>query len=116
MPRAKYIGVIEDLKTKIASGKLAPGDRIASIREMCDAYDVSSIVALRVFRELSDQGLIEKRDGEGYYAGRRRQSCGQDHMRFPSAPGYEHDRQFRKPDHFRHHGIRTLQSQARRVS
>ena len=67
MPRAKYIGVIEDLKTKIASGKLAPGDRIASIREMCDAYDVSSIVALRVFRELSDQGLIEKRDGEGYY-------------------------------------------------
>ena len=34
---------------------------------MCDAYDVSSIVALRVFRELSDQGLIEKRDGEGYY-------------------------------------------------
>lgn len=67
MPRAKYIGVIEDLKTKIASGKLAPGDRIVSIREMCDAYDVSSIVALRVFRELSDQGLIEKRDGEGYY-------------------------------------------------
>ena len=67
MPRAKYIGVIEDLKAKIASGKLVPGDRISSIREMCDTYNVSSIVALRVFRELSDQGLIEKRDGEGYY-------------------------------------------------
>jgi len=34
---------------------------------MCNEYGVSSIVALRVFRELAEEGLIEKRDGEGYY-------------------------------------------------
>lgn len=67
MPRVKYITIIEDLKAQIASGELTPGDRIVSIREMCNAYGVSSIVALRVFRELAGEGLIEKRDGEGYY-------------------------------------------------
>lgn len=67
MPRVKYVKIIEDLKAQIASGELTPGDRIVSIREMCNEYGVSSIVALRVFRELAEEGLIEKRDGEGYY-------------------------------------------------
>lgn len=67
MPSSKYTGIIADIQRRIASGALAPGDRIFSIREMCDAYKVSSIVCLRVFKELSEAGVIEKRDGEGYY-------------------------------------------------
>ncbi len=67
VPAAKYIKVIERLKEEIATGKLSPGDKIQSIREICSSCGVSSTVALRVFRELAEQGLVEKHDGEGYY-------------------------------------------------
>ncbi len=67
MPKAKYKDIVDNIKQQISSGRLACGARIESIREICDHYGVSSIVALRVFKELSEAGVVERRNGEGYF-------------------------------------------------
>lgn len=67
MPKAKYKAILENILREIAEGKLLPGNRIESIREMCEHYAVSPIVALRVFKELAETGKVERRDGEGYF-------------------------------------------------
>lgn len=67
MPKAKYKTILENILKKISEGKLLPGNRIESIREMCEHYAVSPIVALRVFKELAETGKVERRDGEGYF-------------------------------------------------
>ncbi|MBE6393168.1 MAG: GntR family transcriptional regulator [Lentisphaerae bacterium] len=67
MPKARYKEIIDSILRQISEGKLSPGSRIESIREICDHYGVSSIVALRVFKELSEAGVIERRNGSGYF-------------------------------------------------
>lgn len=46
---------------------LKPGDKVLSISEMKEKYLVSHITALRVYRELSAEGLIACRHGQGYF-------------------------------------------------
>jgi DNA-binding LacI/PurR family transcriptional regulator len=67
MAKARYSAIVEKYIADINSGVLRPGDRIPSGREMKDLFGVSSIVALRVFRILAEQGLIVLRPGEGYF-------------------------------------------------
>ncbi len=67
MRKAIYKIIIDDLLAEIESGKLKPGDRVWSIREIEERYKVSQITALRVFRELAGAGRIVRRDGTGYY-------------------------------------------------
>ncbi|MBQ9337729.1 MAG: GntR family transcriptional regulator [Lentisphaeria bacterium] len=62
-----YRTITDDLIKAIESGKLKPGDRIASIRELSAQYDVSQITVLRVFKELAAAGKVSRRDGMGYY-------------------------------------------------
>lgn len=67
MPRAQYIEIVDAIANKIASGEFSPGDPILSGRQIELTYSVSSTVALRVFKELSERGLIVKRNGLRYY-------------------------------------------------
>ncbi|MBR2373796.1 MAG: GntR family transcriptional regulator [Lentisphaeria bacterium] len=62
-----YQKIAEHILRDIRSGMLKPGDRIPTVREMSEQYSVSAIVGLRVFKELSNSGLVEKHDGEGYF-------------------------------------------------
>ena len=62
-----YRVITDDLLKGIASGKLKPGDRIASIRELSAQYGVSQITVLRVFKELVAADKIVRRDGMGYF-------------------------------------------------
>ncbi|MBE6406432.1 MAG: GntR family transcriptional regulator [Lentisphaerae bacterium] len=67
MATPRYRIITNDLLKAIDDGSLKPGDRIASIRELSDQYDVSQITVLRVFKELSLMGKIIRRDGMGYF-------------------------------------------------
>ena len=62
-----YRIITDDLLRAITDGRLKPGDRIASIRELSAQYHVSQITVLRVFKELVLAGKIVRREGTGYY-------------------------------------------------
>lgn len=62
-----YKTITDDLLKAIDSGRLKPGDRIASIRELCDRYGVSQITVLRVFKELVQADRIVRHEGTGYF-------------------------------------------------
>ena len=62
-----YKTITDDILKAIDSGRLKPGDRIASIRELCDQYNVSQITVLRVFKELVQADRIVRHEGTGYF-------------------------------------------------
>lgn len=62
-----YEKIGNELKDAIAGNVLKPGDKVLSISEMKEKYQVSHITALRVYRELSAEGLIACRHGQGYF-------------------------------------------------
>lgn len=63
-----YKSISNDIIKDINNGKLAPGDKIPSVKNLCTSYDVSHVTALRAFRELSDSNLITQKDGkQGYF-------------------------------------------------
>ena len=62
-----YRVITDDVLKAIESGKLKPGDRVASIRELSAQYGVSQITVLRVFKELVAADKIVRRDGRGYF-------------------------------------------------
>ena len=51
----------------IATGGLAPGMRLPSVRELCQRHQVSLTTALQVLRHLEAQGCAEARERVGYF-------------------------------------------------
>jgi DNA-binding LacI/PurR family transcriptional regulator len=63
-----YKSITQDILETIEKGKLKPGDKIPSVKELCSSYDVSHVTALRVFRELSNSNHIMQKNGhQGYF-------------------------------------------------
>lgn len=63
----RYQKITEKIKSLINSGKLKPGDRVPSVEEIKDTYNVSHITAMRVFKDLSSEGLVHLIRGKGYF-------------------------------------------------
>ncbi len=51
----------------IASGTLAPGDRLPSVRTLMERHDVSLSTALQACRQLEAEGWLEARPRSGYF-------------------------------------------------
>ena len=62
-----YEGICADIKRLIAAGSLQPGERIFSLSQLRDSYQVSHITALRAMRELIGENIVEPRKGKGYF-------------------------------------------------
>lgn len=60
-----YQNVIVRIKELIAQGKLAPGDRLPSEKELCEALGVSRTAVREAMSALQAQGLVEVRHGSG---------------------------------------------------
>lgn len=65
--RRLYQRIADELRAKIHSGELGPGDRLPSIPEMVSIYGVSDGVGRRVIRALVTDGLADARPGSGTY-------------------------------------------------
>jgi DNA-binding LacI/PurR family transcriptional regulator len=63
---AKYQDITADLQQMIEQGRLRPGDRLPTVGELRQRYQVSHITIVRVFKELTGLGLIEALSGSGY--------------------------------------------------
>lgn len=77
MPReqtAPYRRIAAELRSRIESGDLKPGEQVPSASELCEAYGVSRNTALRSLKLLRAEGLIVVEQGWGsFVADRTRQ-------------------------------------------
>ena len=62
-----YIQIMNGIKQDIVSGKVSPGDRLSSVRELAEALSVNPNTVQRVYQELEREGISETRRGTGTY-------------------------------------------------
>lgn len=64
---AIYLQIADQLCERILLGKLLPGDRIPSVRELAVSIEVNPNTVLRAFNYLQEKGIINNRRGIGYF-------------------------------------------------
>ncbi|MES2479370.1 MAG: PLP-dependent aminotransferase family protein [Bacteroidota bacterium] len=62
-----YIGIANNIESKIKSDVLKIGDKLPSLRTICTEKGVSLSTATQAYFELECRGLIESRPQSGYY-------------------------------------------------
>ncbi|MBO7487541.1 MAG: GntR family transcriptional regulator [Bacteroidales bacterium] len=62
-----YIQIADDICEQVLSGKLAPGGRIASVREWGATIGVNPNTVARSYDELTDRGVIFQKRGIGFF-------------------------------------------------
>jgi GntR family transcriptional regulator len=59
--------IMDQISLQCASGALAPGDRMPSVRELARELAVNQNTILRVYERLTNEDLLERRHGDGTY-------------------------------------------------
>ena len=62
-----YIRVAENIQQQIMDGVLKTGDKLPSVRQLSEQYDMSVSTSLQAYYHLEGKGLIESRPQSGYY-------------------------------------------------
>lgn len=65
-----YNEIADGIASQIRNGVLKAGDKLPSVRMMCQEHQVSMNTAKRVFLELESQSLIESKPQSGYFVSR----------------------------------------------
>ncbi|MCK2036171.1 GntR family transcriptional regulator [Microbacterium sp. SSW1-49] len=60
-----YEQVAASVRADIVAGRVSPGDRLPSARELADALEINLHTVLRAYQQLRDEGLIDLRRGRG---------------------------------------------------
>lgn len=68
---SKYQAIAENIRVRILTGELRPGDKIPSIAELKETFHVSYGSVRGAMLTLKAQGLVEGRQGEGVYVRER---------------------------------------------
>jgi GntR family transcriptional regulator len=68
MAVATYARIAEDLRGKITSRDIKPGGQLPSELELRDQYKASRNTVLDAIKKLKDEGLVETRPGQGWFA------------------------------------------------
>ncbi|MET8047874.1 GntR family transcriptional regulator [Streptosporangium sp. NPDC005286] len=64
-PEPPYRQIVTEIRARILTGDLRPGDRVPSIREIAQRCGVAVATATRVMATLRDEGLVETKVGAG---------------------------------------------------
>ncbi|MEV6081578.1 GntR family transcriptional regulator [Streptomyces sp. NPDC052069] len=67
-----YLQVVQELKGRIISGDLADGDRLPSVRQIADQWQIAQATAMKVLAALRADGLAESVTGVGTVVRSRR--------------------------------------------
>ncbi|KAF1083755.1 HTH-type transcriptional repressor YtrA [Sporotomaculum syntrophicum] len=65
-----YLQIVKEIKGAMISGKLKGGDKLPSVREIAEQYQVNPNTVQRVFMELDKQGLTYSERGIGTFVKR----------------------------------------------
>ena len=66
-PKPVYHQIITQIKYAVASGRLRPGDRLASIRDVASRTRTNRNTIARAYMELEPEGVIQSRAGRGSF-------------------------------------------------
>jgi DNA-binding GntR family transcriptional regulator len=69
--RPPYLRVSADLREKITSGELLPGEQLPSLDRLAAEYGVSRATAQRAVKELTEAGLVKTRRRWGVFVAER---------------------------------------------
>lgn len=69
--RPIYDQIAEQIKNKIITGELAPGDALPSMRTLAKALRISVITTKRAYADLERDGFIETVAGKGSYVAQK---------------------------------------------
>ena len=64
---AIYRQIVEQVKYKVASGELTPGQRLPSIRELAKQLKINPRTVVKAYEELRSAGLAVMRQGQGVF-------------------------------------------------
>lgn len=67
-----YVQLKGQLRYAIQSGRLEPGSQLSTMRELAVELGIDANTVARVYRELEDEGLIERQQGRGTFVRRER--------------------------------------------
>ena len=59
--------LVDQIRAHCASGTLAGGDRLPSVRQLAQQLAVNQNTILRVYERLTAEGLIERKHGDGTF-------------------------------------------------
>lgn len=62
-----YRQLMDQIRYYVASGALAPGDQLPSIRELARALAVNPTTIVKTYGELEHEGVVEMRHGRGAF-------------------------------------------------
>ena len=62
-----YVQVVDQIKHKIATGDLKPGDQLPTVRQLAAKLRVNFNTIARAYRLLDDEGVISTQQGRGTY-------------------------------------------------
>ena len=66
-----YKDIFDELVTKINSGELKAGNKLPTVRELTQTFNVSHLTILRVLKDLSENGFILPHGTMGYFVAER---------------------------------------------
>jgi GntR family transcriptional regulator len=70
-PRPAYEQIADHLRQMITSGQLHPGDKLPSLRQLQQQYDLAQMTIRQAINRLVDEGLIHIRQGRGAFVTER---------------------------------------------
>jgi DNA-binding GntR family transcriptional regulator len=66
-PRPPYLQIAENLRGRIASGRLASGEQLPSASDLAEQFGVARNTVRSALRVLSEEGLLVARQGHGVF-------------------------------------------------
>jgi GntR family transcriptional regulator len=62
-----YVQIVEQIRQRLASGELQPGDQLPTVRQLATDLRVNFNTIARAYRILDEAGLISTQQGRGTY-------------------------------------------------
>jgi GntR family transcriptional regulator len=68
-----YRQIIEQVKLGVATGTLAAGDAMPSVRSLAEQHVVNANTVVKAYAELVRDGVLESHHGKGFFVAEKRQ-------------------------------------------
>ena len=68
-----YRQIVEQVRLGVATGALAPGDAMPSVRSLAERLVVNANTVVKAYGELVRDGVLDSRHGLGFFVAHRRQ-------------------------------------------